>query len=198
MKRHVLENLMTMMSKLPGFGPKSARRAVLHMVKFPHQLMLPLAEALKIVAEEVKLCSICQNIDVTPICSICHDQSRDPTILCVVESVSDLWAMERAASFKGRYHVLGGTLSAIEGRTPESLQLYKIAERLEAHPEIKEVIIATNATLEGETTAYYIVDMIRPYGPHVSHLAHGIPIGGELDYMDEGTISLAFKMRQGF
>jgi len=197
MKNKNLDNLIKMMSRIPGLGPRSARRAVLQMLQNPTGMMMPLAEYLTKVAEEVVICDVCGNIDVNSPCHICTDHSRDFSTICVVETVSDLWAVERAKFFKGKYHVLGGTLSAIEGRTPESLNIASLQNRIAAE-KISEVIIATNATLDGQTTGYYLVDMLKPHGIKTTRLAHGIPMGGELDYMDEGTLTLALKMRHDF
>lgn len=190
-----VEQLIKIISKLPGLGPRSARRIAIHLIKNSDNIMLPLAEALKTVAQEIKVCSSCGNIDVTNPCSICNDEKRDNTQLCVVEDVSDLWAMERGNIFKGYYHILGGTLSALDGRTPETLNFESLKQRV-ANSNFKEVIVATNATLEGQTTGFYIVDLLKPYEIKTTRLANGIPMGAELDYMDEGTLNLALKMRQ--
>jgi recombination protein RecR len=197
MKNPQLENLIKLMAKIPGLGPRSARRAILQMLTSPKAIMLPLAEALSNVAEEIVTCSICGNIDISSPCNICCDHNRDVTTLCIVETVADLWAIERANFFKGKYHVLGGTLSAIEGRTPDTLNIKQLQDRV-SEGGTCEVIIATNATLEGQTTGYYILDLLKPYNIKATRLAHGIPMGGELDYMDEGTLTLALKMRYDF
>lgn len=197
MKNKNLETLIKLMSRIPGLGPRSARRAVLQMMQNPRAIMIPLSESLLQVAEEVVTCDICGNIDTTSPCAVCADDTRDSTTICIVETVSDLWAIERAKVFHGKYHVLGGTLSAIEGRTPDTLRFNELEERVK-NEDVSEVIIATNATLEGQTTGYYLLDMLKPYGIKATRIAHGMPMGGELDYMDEGTITLALKMRQDF
>lgn len=192
-----VENLIKLISKLPGLGPRSARRIALELIKNPHNLMLPLATTLQEVASEIKECKTCGNIDVQSPCSICVSEKRDAATICVVEDVTDLWAMERGSFYSGVYHILGGTLSALDGRTPDKLNFEALKNRV-ANGNVSEIIIATGATLEGQTTGYYISDMIKPYNVKSSRLAHGIPVGGELDYMDEGTLTLAMKMRQEF
>lgn len=196
MKNNNLDNLIKLMTRIPGLGPRSARRAVLQMLQNTTGLMIPLADALNQVASEIMICNNCGNIDISSPCHICSDKERDNTI-CVVETVSDLWAIERAKFFKGKYHVLGGSLSAIEGRTPDKLNIASLQTRISAE-NITEVIIATNATLDGQTTGYYLLDLLKPHGIKVTGLAHGIPMGGELDYMDEGTLTLALKLRHDF
>jgi recombination protein RecR len=197
MEISTLEKLIKIIAKLPGLGPRSARRIAIHLIKNTDNIMLPLAEALKNVAQEIKVCGGCGNIDIHDPCSICSDAKRDGSQLCIVEDVSDLWAMERGNIFKGFYHILGGTLSALDGRTPETLNFESLKQRV-ANSDFKEVIVATNATLEGQTTGFYIVDMLKPYDIKITRLANGIPMGAELDYMDEGTLSLALKMRQDY
>lgn len=192
-----LDSLIKLMARIPGLGPRSARRAVLQMLQNPNKMMLPLAEFLNKVAEEVVICDVCGNIDVKSPCHICTDDNRDAELICIVETVSDLWAVERAKFFKGKYHVLGGTLSAIEGRTPETLNIASLQDRI-TKESISEIIVATNATLDGQTTGYYLLDLFKPYGIKTTRLAHGIPMGGELDYMDEGTLTLALKLRYDF
>ncbi len=192
-----VEQLIKIIAKLPGLGPRSARRIALHLIKNSQNLMLPLADVIKQVAQEIKICKECGNIDTTSPCSICTSEKRDTTQLCVVEDVTDLWAMERGNIFKGHYHVLGGSLSALDGRTPDTLNFESLKNRV-ANSNFKEVIIATNATLEGQTTGFYVVDLLKPYNIKTSRLANGIPMGAELDYMDEGTLSLALKMRQDY
>ncbi|HTS90869.1 MAG TPA: recombination mediator RecR [Stellaceae bacterium] len=190
-----LEALIQLLAKLPGLGPRSARRAALHLLKRRETLMLPLAEAMQAAAERVKACSICGNLDTEDPCELCRDSRRDPAILCVVEDVADLWAIERAGAFRGRYHVLGGTLSALEGVGPEDLRIDALAARASSG-EVKEVILALNATVEGQTTAHYITDRLAGTGVAVTRLAHGVPVGGELDYLDEGTLSAALAQRR--
>ncbi len=192
-----VEQLIKIIAKLPGLGPRSARRIALHLIKNSQNLMLPLADVIKEVAQEIKICDACGNIDIISPCSICTSEKRDPNQLCVVEDVTDLWAMERGNIFKGYYHVLGGTLSALDGRTPDTLNFESLKSRV-SNSDFKEVIIATNATLEGQTTGFYVVDLLKPYNIKTSRLANGIPMGAELDYMDEGTLSLALKMRQDY
>jgi len=190
-----LEALIQLLAKLPGLGPRSARRAALHLLKRRETLMLPLAEAMQAAAERVKACSICGNLDTEDPCALCRDSRRDSAVLCVVEDVADLWAIERAGAFRGRYHVLGGTLSALEGVGPEDLRIDALAARASSG-EVKEVILALNATVEGQTTAHYITDRLAGTGVAVTRLAHGVPVGGELDYLDEGTLSAALAQRR--
>jgi len=188
-----IENLIKMLARLPGLGPRSARRAALHLLKRRDTMLLPLADALKAAAENVKTCSVCGNLDTTDPCSICSDPKRDPALICVVEGVGDLWAIERSGAFKGRYHVLGGVLSALEGVGPEDLNLAKLVERAR---DAREGILATNATVEGQTTAHYITDRLSGTPATVTRLAHGVPVGGELDYLDDGTLTAALRARR--
>lgn len=190
-----LDALIQLLAKLPGLGPRSARRAALYLVKRRETLMLPLAEAMQAAAERVKACSICGNLDTEDPCALCRDPRRDLALLCVVEDVADLWAIERAGTFRGRYHVLGGTLSALEGVGPEDLRIDALVARV-GKGEVKEVILALNATVEGQTTAHYITDRLAGTGVAISRLAHGVPVGGELDYLDEGTLSAALAQRR--
>lgn len=190
-----IERLISLLAKLPGLGPRSARRAALHLLKRREALLEPLARALGEAAEKVKTCSVCRNLDSTDPCAICQNPRRDPTLICVVEEVADLWAIERSAAYRGRYHVLGGTLSALDGVGPEDLNIAGLVARA-AKPEVQEVILATNATVEGQTTAHYLSDRLEGCGVAVSRLAHGVPIGGELDYLDDGTLSAALKARR--
>jgi recombination protein RecR len=192
-----IERLIQYLAKLPGLGPRSARRAALHLVKRKEALLMPLAKALTDAGEKVRSCGHCGNLDTRDPCGICDDPRRDRSIICVVEDVADLWAMERATVFRGRYHVLGGTLSALDGIGPDDLNISKLAARARAD-EVKEVILATNATVDGQTTAHYIADRLADCGVSVSGLAHGVPVGGELDYLDEGTIGAALKARRAF
>lgn len=192
-----IENLIELMAKLPGLGPRSARRAVLHMIKKRALLMTPLADVLSEVAVTARECLNCGNIGVTDVCEICESEKRAIGELCVVEDVADLWAMERAGVFKGRYHVLGGTLSALDAVGPDDLQIPKLRNRVVAE-NITEVILALNATIDGQTTAHYIADELEGSGVTVTTLAQGVPIGGELDYLDDGTISAALKARKSF
>lgn len=190
-----IEHLIQMMAKLPGLGPRSARRAVLHMLKRRDALMAPLARALAEAATDVKACSECGNLDTADPCHLCADPRRDPALICVVEDVSGLWALERTAAFRGRYHVLGGTLSALDGIGPDELRIPKLIERA-GRPEVTEVILATGVTVEGQTTAHYIAERLAGCGVVVSGLAHGVPVGGELDYLDDGTLNAAIKARR--
>jgi recombination protein RecR len=195
-----LERLIQLLARLPGLGPRSARRAVLHLMKKREALMLPLAEAMVRAADSVTVCATCGNLDTRDPCGICRDPARDPKLLCVVEEVADLWALERSGAFKGRYHVLGGTLSAIDGRGPEQQNLGRLVARAtEAASEgggVEEVILALSATVDGQTTAHYISERLAGTGVSVSRLAHGVPVGGELDYLDDGTLTAALKARR--
>jgi len=190
-----LDALIQLLAKLPGLGPRSARRAALHLVKRRESLMQPLAEVMRTAAERIRACSICGNLDTEDPCALCRDTRRDPHLLCVVEDVADLWAIERTAAFRGRYHVLGGTLSALEGVGPEDLRIDALIARASSG-EVKELILALNATVEGQTTAHYVTDRLAGTGVVVSRLAHGVPVGGELDYLDEGTLSAALAQRR--
>ncbi|KAB7742860.1 recombination protein RecR [Parvibaculum sedimenti] len=192
-----IERLIQLLSKLPGLGPRSARRAVLQLIKKKETLLAPLAVAMADAAEKACICSICGNVDTQDPCAICSDPTREPTTLCVVEEVGDLWALERAGVHKGRYHVLGGVLSALDGVGPNDLNIGSLAERVEKNG-IKEVILAMNATVDGQTTAHYITDRLEGLGVTISRLAHGVPVGGELDYLDDGTLAAAMKSRRPF
>ncbi len=192
-----IERLIQLLAKLPGLGPRSARRAALHLIKKKEQLLAPLQAAIGDTLEKVGICSTCGNIDSVDPCTVCNDPRRDRTIICVVEEVGDLWALERAAAYKGQYHVLGGTLSAIDGIGPEDLNLPKLIARV-GEENIAEVLLAMNATVDGQTTAHYITDQLDGHNVKVSRLAHGVPVGGELDYLDEGTLAAAIKARRPF
>jgi len=192
-----IERLIQLLSKVPGLGPRSARRAVLHLVKNRDKLLAPLATALKDAHEKVSECTVCGNVDTLNPCTICSDMRRDRSTLCVVEEVGDLWALERAGAWNGQYHVLGGTLSALGGVRPEDLDIDKLVSRC-AEGHIKEVVLATNATVEGQTTAHYITDRLKTLGVLTSRVAHGMPVGGELDYLDEGTLTQAVRARRPF
>ena len=195
MESEEIKNLIKLMSKIPGLGPRSARRSVLSLIKNPEKLMLPLAHSLIQVSESIKLCSVCGNIDSDTICGICKDEKRDKNIICVVEDITDLWALERSSSYKGRYHILGGVLSAIDGINPEDLRIKELLENIRLN-KVKEVILATSATLAGQTTSFYIMDLLEGEGIIISRLAQGIPMGGELDYLDDGTIGAALDSRR--
>ena len=190
-----IEALIALMARLPGLGPRSARRAVLHMLKKRVQVMEPISAALVRVAQTARDCRVCGNISDDEVCPICADPRRANGVLCVVEDVSDLWAMERSGGFKGRYHVLGGTLSALESVGPEALRIPALAARI-ADEGLREVILALNATIDGQTTAHYIAEVLAPTGVAVSALARGMPMGGELDYLDDGTIAAALAARR--
>ncbi len=214
-----LDRLIQLLARLPGLGPRSARRAALKMIQKPETLMLPLATALEQAAENIRACTTCGNLDTGDTCAICRDPARDGTLICVVEDVGDLWALERSGAFKGLYHVLGGTLSALDGRGPEQLNVAALVERVQANAEgdtagasaetgegrpdaasgsgrPREVILALSATVDGQTTAHYIAERLAGLGVTVSRLAHGVPVGGELDYLDDGTLSAALKARR--
>jgi len=195
MESEEIKNLIKLISKIPGLGPRSARRGVLSLIKNPEKLMLPLANALIEVSSNIKLCSICGNIDSDSICGICKDEKRDKTTICVVEDISDLWALERSSNFKGRYHILGGVLSAIDGVNPEDLRIKELLENITTN-KVTEVILATSATIAGQTTSFYITDLLEGKDVIVSKLAQGIPMGGELDYLDDGTIGAALDSRR--
>jgi recombination protein RecR len=190
-----IENLIGMLAKLPGLGPRSARRAALHLIKKREQLLLPLSRAMSEAGEKIAICKECGNFDTEQPCMICRDEARDASVICVVEEVGDLWAMERAGIINARYHVLGGTLSPLDGRGPEDLNIAKLIERA-ASPAVKEVILALNATVEGQTTAHYIAAQLEDRPVRITRLGRGVPVGGELDYLDEGTLAAALKARQ--
>ncbi len=190
-----IERLIQLLAKLPGLGPRSARRAALALLKKREALLEPLGTAMRDAAQAIKICETCGNLDTTSPCALCRDPSRDARVLCVVEDVADLWALERAGVFRGRYHVLGGALSALDGVTPERLNVASLLKR--AGEGVDEIILAVNATVEGQTTAHYLMDALAPTGVKVTRLAHGVPVGGELDYLDEGTLSAAFRARRG-
>ncbi len=190
-----IDRLIQALARLPGLGPRSARRAVLHLIRKRERLLEPLSEALKEVGERIRDCEVCGNLDTLSPCSICSDRRRDRSLVCVVEQVADLWALDRAEGYKGLYHVLGGTLSALDGVMPEDLNISALAERAKS-AEVKEVILATNATVNGQTTAHYIAERLKETGVLVTGIAHGVPVGGELDYLDEGTLRAALKARR--
>ena len=190
-----LERLIQLLGRLPGLGPRSARRAVLDLMKKREQLLVPLIDALRDAADKVVTCTTCGNLDTVDPCSICADDRRDPRMIVVVEDVGDLWALERAGATKGRYHVLGGVLSALDGVGPDDLSLAALVRRVQSGG-IGEVILAMNATVEGQTTAHYIADRLTGLGCSVTRLAHGVPVGGELDYLDDGTLVAALKSRR--
>lgn len=190
-----IDRLIALMARLPGLGPRSARRAVLHLIRKRGQLLGPLAQAMQRVADTARECLNCGNVGTADLCAICADESRATGLICVVEDVGDLWAMERAGVFKGRYHVLGGTLSALDGIGPDDLRIPQLLHRLSAE-HVTEVILALNATIDGQTTAHYIADQLETRDVALSSLAQGVPIGGELDYLDDGTITAALNARK--
>src|SRR5215831_8342826 len=188
-----LDTLIQLLAKLPGLGPRSARRAALHLIKRRESLLEPLAAALARAAEAIRPCEICGNLDTLEPCAICRDPEREPTTICVVEDLADLWALERTGAFRGRYHVLGGTLSALDGIGPDDLNIDRLLARLRPG---QELILALNATVEGQTTAHYLTDSIAGRDVRITRLAQGVPIGGELDYLDDGTLTAALKARR--
>ncbi|MBT5665345.1 MAG: recombination protein RecR [Rhodospirillaceae bacterium] len=189
-----IERLIRLLARLPGLGPRSARRATLHLIKKRDTLLEPLARALSDAVDNIRTCGSCGNVDTTDPCAICRDPKRDPSLLCVVEDVADLWAMDRADIFSGRFHVLGGTLSALDGVGPEDLTIASLIERAQ-ETAVTEIILAMNMTVDGQTTAHYISERLAPTGVRITQLAHGVPVGGELDYLDDGTLSAAFRAR---
>ena len=189
-----IERLIQLLARLPGLGPRSARRAVLHLMRKREELLSPLADAMRVAADRIITCTTCGNLDTSSPCTLCRDVRRDNSIIVVVESVGDLWALERAGAIRAAYHVLGATLSPFDGVGPEDLALPQLVNRATV-PEVREVILALNATVEGQTTAHYITDLLAEAGVKVTRLAHGVPVGGELDYLDEGTLSAALLSR---
>jgi recombination protein RecR len=190
-----IERLIQLLAKLPGLGPRSARRAALMMLKRREAIMLPLAEAIETAAAAIGTCGTCGNLDTVDPCAVCRDPTRDPHAICVVEEVADLWALERSGAFRGRYHVLGGTLSAFQGIGPDDLSITALVARAR-DPDVKEVILALNATVEGQTTAHFVADRLSDTGAAITYLAHGVPMGGELDYLDDGTLTAALRARR--
>ena len=190
-----IDRLIALMARLPGLGPRSARRAVLHLLKKRETSLAPLLRALERVNENLSVCSTCGNVDTSDPCGVCSDPRRDARLLCVVEEVSDLWALDRSRLFPGRFHVLGGRLSALEGIRPEDLSIDKLIGRV-SRGGIDEVVLAMNATLEGQTTAHYLAERLETYPVRLTQLAHGLPVGGELDYLDEGTLAQALRARR--
>lgn len=189
-----IEKLIQLLAKVPGLGPRSARRAALHLVKKKDQLLGPLADAMGEAHRKVRICSCCGNVDTIDPCSVCSDDRRDNSVIIVVEDVSDLWALERASAMNTAYHVLGGTLSPLDGVGPDDLNIKGLVERV-SKGGVSELIIAVNATVEGQTTAHYITDQLDGLGVKITRLAHGVPVGGELDYLDEGTLTAALRAR---
>ncbi len=192
-----IERLIQLLARLPGLGPRSARRAALHLIRKREELLSPLADAMRVARERIVVCAACGNIDTSDPCAVCADPRRDPSILIVVETVADLWALERVGALRARYHVLGGTLSPLDGIGPKELNLESLPGRVAAE-NAREVIVAVNATVDGQTTAHYITDLLSHLDVKVTRLAHGVPVGGELDYLDEGTLSAALRQRAVF
>ncbi|MHC2021210.1 recombination mediator RecR [Methylobacterium sp. WCS2018Hpa-22] len=192
-----IERLIQLLARMPGLGPRSARRAALHLIKKREALLAPLAEAMQVASERIVVCQECGNVDTSDPCTICRDASRDPSILVVVEDVSDLWALERSGAVTARYHVLGGVLSALDGVRPEHLNLASLVDRA-GNGDVREIILALNATVDGQTTAHYVTESLAHHRLKVTRLAHGVPVGGELDYLDEGTLSAAIRSRTAF
>lgn len=189
-----IERLVQLLARLPGLGPRSARRAALHLIRKREALLAPLADAMRVASEKVMVCSECGNLDTRDPCTICSDPKRDSHVIVVVETVGDLWALERAGAIRGRYHVLGGVLSPLDGVGPEELNLASLVARV-AKAQVSEVILAVNATVDGQTTAHYVADLLKNAGVRVTRLAHGVPVGGELDYLDDGTLMAAMRQR---
>ena len=195
-----LQNLIKLLAKLPSLGQRSARRIALHLLNNKDNAMVPLIDSLQLTLKTTKHCQICGNLDSSEICKICNNPARDNGLICVVEEVSDLWAIEKSGIFNGKYHILGGVLSAINGKGPQDLNIEKLIDRVRENKP-KEIILATNSTMEGQTTAYYLVELLKEFAKEnikISKLTAGIPIGSELDYLDEGTLGIAFKTRGGF
>lgn len=190
-----IEHLIKILARLPGLGPRSARRAVLHLLKNRETMMLPLSQGLERAAQSIQECPRCHNLDTVKPCHICTSAARDASSICVVEDISDLWAIEKTGAYRGYYHVLGGTLSALDGITPEDLSIPHLIHRAKGEA-VREVIIALNVTIDGQTTAHYIADLLSTTSVAVTQLAHGIPMGGQIDHLDDGTLSSALKSRK--
>lgn len=198
MENNIINNLAKILSKMPGMGPRISKRIVLHLALNKDKVLSPLIQSLNNLKDNVRECAVCGNIDSGDICSICRDLKRDGSVICIVEEVSDLWAIERSESYFGKYHVLGGRLSALQGTMIEDLNIKSLHERLSKDDSIKELVIATSATIDGQTTAHFITDNFKNYKLKITRLTYGIPMGSELDYLDEGTINVAFKTRSEF
>lgn len=192
-----IERLIQLLARLPGLGPRSARRAALHLIRKREELLGPLADALQTARDKIIVCSSCGNVDSCDPCTVCRDESRNKKVLVVVETVADLWALERAKAVSARYHVLGGTLSPLDGIGPKDLNLTNLPDRV-ANEAVEEVILAVNATVDGQTTAHFITDLLSHLPVRITRLAHGVPVGGELDYLDEGTLAAAIRSRTDF
>lgn len=192
-----IERLIQLLARLPGLGPRSARRAALHLIRKREELLAPLADALRVAHEKIIVCSVCGNVDSRDPCTVCRDERRDHKLLIVVETVADLWALERAKAVSARYHVLGGTLSPLDGIGPKDLNLANLPDRVVAEA-VEEVILAVNATVDGQTTAHFLTELLAHLPVRITRLAHGVPVGGELDYLDEGTLTAALRSRTDF
>ena len=192
-----IERLIQLLARLPGLGSRSARKAALSLIKRRNDLLLPLTEALNLAAERIVTCELCGNIDTISPCTICTDERREPSLIVVVEDVGDLWALERAGVINARYHVLGGQLSPLDGIGPDQLNIRSLVSRV-AEGGVSEIVIAVNATVEGQTTAHYLTDQLAGFAVKVTRLAHGVPVGGELDYLDDGTLAAALRSRTAF
>lgn len=195
MAQNDIERLIQLLARLPGMGPRSARRAALHLIKKREALMLPLGNAIQRAADNIRTCATCGNLDTVDPCEICSDPKRDASLICVVEEVGDLWALERSGAFKGRYHVVGGTLSALDGRGPEQLNIGSLRGRV-IESGVTEIILALGATVDGQTTGHYVAETLAGCDVKISRLAHGVPVGGELDYLDDGTLTAALQARR--
>ncbi len=195
MAESAIDHLIRQLARLPGLGPRSARRLALHLLQRRETALQPLLASLNLVAQSVRTCSICRNLDLTDPCSICQDAARERRSLCVVETLADLWALERSGSFRGQYHVLGGLLSALDNIRPEDLGISRLIERADA-PEVEEVVLALGATVDGQTTAHYLSDALAHADVRITRLAHGVPVGGALEYLDDGTLSAAMRSRR--
>jgi recombination protein RecR len=192
-----IQRLIQLLARLPGLGPRSARRAALHLIRKKDELLGPLADAMQVARERIITCTACGNVDTTDPCTICRDERRDASVIVVVETVADLWALERAGAIRARYHVLGGTLSPLDGVGPKDLNLTSLVERVQKEGT-REIILAVNATVDGQTTAHYVTDLLSAQNVRVTRLAHGVPVGGELDYLDDGTLAAAIRSRTDF
>ncbi len=192
-----IQRLIQLLARLPGLGPRSARRAALHLIRKKEELLGPLADAMQVARERIITCTACGNVDTMDPCTICCDERRDASVIIVVETVADLWALERAAAMRARYHVLGGTLSPLDGVGPKDLNLTTLVDRVQKE-RVREVILAVNATVDGQTTAHYVTDLLSAQNIRVTRLAHGVPVGGELDYLDDGTLAAAIRSRTDF
>ncbi len=194
-----IDTLIHLLAKLPGLGSRSAKRATLHLLKKRTSLMTPLSDALKMAAKNVQECSQCNNLSLQNPCPICCDVKRDQTTICIVENVDDLWALERTGSFKGLYHVIGGTLSALDGVRPEDLAISGLIDRIDQHDNtVQELIMAFSATVDGQATAHYVINQLKERAVKITHLSHGVPVGGELDYLDDGTLTMALQSRRSY